>query len=481
MTGDVGALGRELAEACKDFGQQPAIMSGEQWTYAELLNRAERLADEIRSTGQPAHEPIGVMVSNEPADIAAILGIWLVGAVAVPVHRTTPDQLRAQIVERTACRLVVDTTASTTLLRTGLVPPPRPLLRGAALIVFTSGSTGVPKGVVVGHDEFAAKIRQIDHVLRFGTGERTLLVLNITFSFGMWVSLLTLFRGGILHMQQRFEPVQFLQELVRSRITRVGMVPTMMRVLFGGDDHAELLGRVDDAGTLRQVMMGGEALSLSLAQRIRSTFGRTDLIDIYGLTETATCDFFALPEDFRAEPGSIGRAAPGVEYRIASPDEDGIGELQIRSPFLMRGYLDDPVLTAAAYDEGWFRTGDLARGVEEERVILHGRAKDLISRGGNKVTPAEVEGAIGSFAEVAAVLVAGVPDDLLGERIGALIVPRNAASFDEAALRHHLSERLERFKHPDLIRLADEIPVGRTGKADRGSLRSLFTADTKEI
>ena len=177
--------------------------------------------------------------------------------------------------------------------------------------MFTSGSTGAPKGVVIGHRAFSAKLDQIDRLLQFGAGEATLLVLNITFSFGLWLSLLTLLRGGRLVMQPKFDAQTFLHALQRERIARVGMVPTMMRLLFADAQHHEALTRVAQSGRLRQILIGGESLGATLAATIRQTFAATDLIDIYGLTETATCDFFAFPVDYQVAPGSIGR--PGAE------------------------------------------------------------------------------------------------------------------------------------------------------------------------
>jgi long-chain acyl-CoA synthetase len=157
-----------------------------------------------------------------------------------------------------------------------------------------------------------------------------------------------------------------------------------------------------------------------------------------------------------------------------------VGELQLRSPFLMAGYLDAPALTAAAFQDGWFRTGDLARAGAEEPgaglVELMGRQKELISRGGHKVTPVEIEQALGVHADVAAAMAVGLPDALLGERIHVLLVPRAGATLSVDALRRHLDGRLEKFKYPDSWHLADALPLGRTGKADRGELKALIDA-----
>jgi long-chain acyl-CoA synthetase len=159
-----------------------------------------------------------------------------------------------------------------------------------------------------------------------------------------------------------------------------------------------------------------------------------------------------------------------------------IGELQIRSPTLMNGYLDEPALTASAYQDGWLRTGDLARGVGAEPgdqvVELMGRLKEVISRGGNKVTPGEIEQAACAHPDVAAAMAAGIADAVLGERIHLLLVPRAGTTIDLAALRQHLASRLERFRQPDAFHLAAALPLGRTGKADRGQFKALVEAGT---
>jgi long-chain acyl-CoA synthetase len=154
--------------------------------------------------------------------------------------------------------------------------------------------------------------------------------------------------------------------------------------------------------------------------------------------------------------------------------------LQLRSPTLMAGYLDAPALTEASYQDGWFRTGDLARRREGAQVELMGRLKEMISRGGNKVTPVEIEQAICSHADVAAAMAVGVADALLGERIHVLIVPRAGSTVPLPALRQHLASCLERFKQPDAFHLADALPLGRTGKADRGQFRALIESGASQ-
>ena len=473
-----GALSQALVNACRAKPTQLAIIGdASQLRYGDIDAQARAVCAVLVAAGIEADEPVHVQVSNQPLDMAAILGIWLAGAVAVPIHRTTPGEVSQDFARRTQARwavdLATDRPAGQSLIAIAAkAPAQRVLLRHAALVVFTSGSTGAPKGVVVAHSAFHGKIQKIDALLRLNGDDRTLLVLNINFSFGLWVSLLTLLNGGTLVMRSRFEPASFLQALVEHRITRVGMVPTMMRVLFSDAQRNAAIVRVNDAAHLRQIWIGGEALGPSLGRIIRDRFSATDLVDIYGLTETATCDFFAFPADYAKQPGCIGRPSPEVQYRIA---EDG--ELQLRSPYLMQGYLDEPELTAAAYCDGWFRTGDLGRVVDGgagdgDLVELMGRQKDVISRAGNKVTPAEIEQAICSHPDVAAAMAVGVADALLGQRIHVLLVPRAGATLALGDLRKHLAPRLERYKQPDAYYVGEALPLGRTGKADRTQFKN---------
>jgi acyl-CoA synthetase (AMP-forming)/AMP-acid ligase II len=221
------------------------------------------------------------------------------------------------------------------------------------------------------------------------------------------------------------------------------------------------------APKLRKLLTGGEVLPPQLARRLRD-YTPADTHDLYGLTETGTCDFHCGPAEQPQGFGTIGRATERIAFRIAAT-----GELQIRSPFGMLGYLDDPALTAASFEDGYFKTGDLARLDDQGIVALIGRAKEIVSRGGIKIAPLEVDHLLAEHRDVAAALCAGVPDEKLGEVLHAVVVPRAGAALDTAALRDWLLARTERYKVPEVFYIRDALPSGSTGKADRRAVARL--------
>jgi long-chain acyl-CoA synthetase len=284
-----------------------------------------------------------------------------------------------------------------------------------------------------------------------------LLPLQLTFIFGLWVMLLTLMSGARLVLVPKATREALAAGLAEATV--IGGVPSMYRGL--------MMQSPPPAPALRQLLTGGEVLPAHLAQRLRA-WTQAELHDLYGLTETGTCDFHCGPADQPQGFGSIGRPTEQVGFRIAPS-----GELQIRTPFGLLGYLDDPALTAASFEDGYFKTGDLARVKAHGLVELIGRAKDIVSRGGIKIAPLEVDHLLAEHPDVAAALCAGVPDERLGEVLHAVVVPRAGAAVDARALRDWLAARTERFKVPEVIYIRDALPSGATGKADRRAVARL--------
>jgi long-chain acyl-CoA synthetase len=472
---DQAKLSDLLLAACSAFGVANACEDAHEITsYAALSMRARAIADELHRAEIRLEEPVLVPVSNQASDIATFTGIWQAGGVAVPVHRSTPTAALELTRVRTKARLLADASADLPVRQIGeAVPPEREILAGAAFVIFTSGSTGQPKGVVLSHRAFIGKLHAIDSLLRFSRRTRSLLVLQITFSFGIWVSLLTLMKGGVLLMHPRFDGEATLNALASQGATDAAFVPTMLRQFLRLDRR--IVPSLAKSG-FHRIITGGEPLGRELSQQISVFFPNTDIADVYGLTETCTSDFILMPDEQRSSRGCIGRTTPGVSFRIA--DDQGrdvsineTGELQIHTPFAMNGYLDQPKLTQVAFCGKFLRTGDLARLRPDGMVELVGRSKELITRGGTKVSPLELDELLASHPAIAAALTVGIPDPVMGERIHVLIVPREHQKLEEAALRQWVSERVEKFKRPDVYHFSSSLPTGRTGKVDRGALR----------
>lgn len=486
--------------ACAAFRDSVAIIDARgSYTYAQLSADADAIANALAAKGASTDEPVIVMVSNQARDWAAFLGAWRAGCVVAPIHRTTAPLALAGILDKTAARFMIDSepgkvklpdefAAGASAICDGRLtlldrpaPPPRPMLADGAFIIFTSGSTGQPKGAVVCHQAWDGKLNAIDSILKFDRDARTLLVLQITFSFGIWVSLLSITRGGTLYVHEKYDPARMLAALEEDAITAVALVPTMLRALLALRDRPQVQERVaaiNEAKQLRQLLTGGETLGAALNQTMLRLLPGIALYDIYGLTETATSDFFLMPEDQSEYLGCIGRPTPGVRFRIANvhgePVPEGeTGELQILTRFIMNGYLDEPELTQKAFHENYFRTGDIARTRGNGVVELVGRAKELISRSANKISPLEIEQVFLKHPAVAEAMVTGIPDPLIGERIHILIIPHNDAEPSEDELRSWASQWLEKFKMPDVFHFGTALPLGRTGKADRGRLREI--------
>jgi long-chain acyl-CoA synthetase len=464
-----GALAEILLDALKPASHVVESTSGESQHGDSLLRIAERVRHALAAQHAAPHEPVHVSIGNRPSDLGALLGIWQAGAVAVPIHALAASSTIARVQRISRARFLIDGDRLDAIGEAS--PPDRALLRDAALVIFTSGSTGDPKGVVIGHRRLADKLAVLDRLLNIAPNDVVLLPLQLVFIFGLWVSLLTLMKGARLILVPKFTAEAMTRGLAEATV--MAGVPSMFRTLL---TYPQITVPQVAAPKLRAMLSGGEVLAPALAHAM-APLAPAAIHDLYGLTETGSCDFHLGPLDQPQGFGTIGHPTERVMFRIA---RDGgavaageTGELQIRTPFGMLGYLDGTALTEAAFDGGYFKTGDLARLTADGAVTLIGRAKDIISRGGNKIAPLEIDNLLAEHPEIAAALCAGVADERLGEVIHAVIVTRAGARLDAAALRDWLLARTERFKVPDVFHFRDTLPSGSSGKADRGAVAQL--------
>ena len=465
-----GALAGLLLGALSSHGHAVTSTSGEAAHPGDLLALAERVSGALAAQGIAPNEPVHIIIGNRPSDLGSLLGIWQAGAVAVPIYATAAASTVERVRRVSRARFSIDGKRLDVIAQSP--PPDRALLRGAALVIFTSGSTGEPKGVVISHQRLADKLAVLDPLLKIRSDDIVLLPLQLSFIFGLWVSLLTLSKGARLVLVPKFTSEAMTLGL--GGATVLGGVPSMFRTLLSYREVA--------APKLRAILTGGEVLPATLARAL-AQFAAVTIHDLYGLTETGSCDFCLALIDQPQGFGTIGRPTNRVEFRL---QRDGqavtlgeTGELQIRTPFGMFGYLDNPDLTAASFEGDYFRTGDLARMTDGGYVELIGRAKDIISRGGNKIAPLEIDNLLAGHPDIAAALCAGVPDERLGEVIHAVIVPRAGAAIDTALLRDWLIARTERFKVPEVFYVRDTLPSGSSGKADRRAVTQLAASAGK--
>jgi long-chain acyl-CoA synthetase len=447
---------------------------GTRLTAEAVLSAAETLAGALCKAQIGAGEPVLCQFGNEPQALAVLLGTWLAGGVAVPVHTAAAPTTLEQVRRATGARLRV---LGGKLEQISPEPAPaRELLREAALIVFTSGSTGQPKGVVLAHRRLLGKLQVLDRLLQFTPDDTVVVPLQLSFIFGIWVSLLSILSGARLQQVARFSP-----EAVGARLAQgasvLAVVPSMLRAVLAATG-------VPAAPHLRTLLTGGESLGHQLNIKARTAFPHTAIYDLYGLTETGSCDFCLLPSDLAAGIGSIGTPTEGVDYRIiderGDPAKPGAaGELLIKTPFGMLGYLDAPGLSAAAYVDGYLRSGDQARLGSDGRVAIVGRLKEIISRGGNKIAPAEIEALLLRHPLVSGALCAGIPDPRLGEAIGAMVTLVPGARLTGQELRNWAFGEIEKFKVPDIVSICDTLPMGSTGKLSRAAVARCLAATSR--
>jgi long-chain acyl-CoA synthetase len=419
-----------------------------------------------RSSSEKRHSRV-LAIGNRALDLGTLLGLWRAGAVAVPVHREAAPLTRGAIEQATRARFRVDGLA---LDRIAEAPPPeRPLLEGAALVVFTSGSTAAPKGVVLGHQALARKLAILDRLLGLRPDDVVVVPLQLTFIFGIWASLLAIRSGAALVLVQKFTPAT-LAGLLAADATVLAAVPTMLRAL--------LADGAPPAPRLRAVLTGGEALSPSLAGTICGQWSEAELVDLYGSTETGSCLRLLPPAsgwrggrvDRRADRGGFVRHRLGRRRaRLSGPDRRAADPNRLRHARQSRQRRADPLRPRGGpLPDGRSRapmpgrSGRARRALEEDHRA--GRQQDRAL---------EIENALCAHPDIAAVLCAGVPDARLGEAIHAVVVLKPGLELSADELRPWASARLERYKVPDEIVFSDTLPSGATGKRSRAMVNTL--------
>jgi long-chain acyl-CoA synthetase len=340
-----------------------------------------------------------------------------------------------------------------------------------AVVLYTSGTTGTPKGAELTHANLLSNTEASIGV--FGLDERavTLGALPLFHAFGQTCGLnVTIAVGGCLTLIPRFDGAAALDIIARDRVTVFEGVPTMYAAML----HAAN-AETADTSTLEACVSGGAAMPVELMRAFETHFGCT-ILEGYGLSETSPVASFNR-RDRERKPGSIGLPVGGVEMRVVDAEGDEVaqgevGEIAIRGANVMKGYWRRPEATAEAIDaDGWFRTGDMGRVDEDGFFFIVDRKKELVIRGGYNVYPREVEEVIYEHPGVREAAVVGIPHDELGEEVGAAIALKDGADCTADDVRAFVKERVAAYKYPRRVWLVDELPKGPTGKILKREIR----------
>lgn len=465
------------------------------WRGGEILVAAFNLADELTSIS--TSKTVGVMLPTGAAFPVAALAGWTLGRVVVPLNYLLKRDELEYVIRHSGMDTIVTAQpmldfmkyepAGATLVRMeslDLARFPSPIRpRSAqpgdlAALLYTSGTSGKPKGVMLTHGNLRANISQIKRWVNFTQRDTLFGVLPQFHSFGFTVlTLLPLMLGcGVAYMA-RFEPRKIVQGLRKHRPTVLVAIPSMYNALLSVKD-----ADAADFESLRILVSGGEPLPRTLFDRFRERFGR-EIQEGYGLTETAPVTNWRRPGE--GSFGSVGMALPEIDERIVSletgrdlgPGRDG--EIRIKGPNIMAGYYRDPEGTRAAFDdEGYFRTGDIGRFDADGHLAITGREKEMMIVGGENVFPREIEDALSRHESVRACGVIGVNDPMRGEEPVAFVEIDDGHTFDERALRTFCRTQIASYKVPRRVYAVQELPKGPTGKVLRRALRDLLTVES---
>jgi acyl-CoA synthetase (AMP-forming)/AMP-acid ligase II len=500
--------------------REALVFERKRFTFAQLQERACRLANALSALGVGPGDRVAAIQVNCHEHVEAAFAAALLDAVYVPLNfRARAEELAAMVND-----------AEPAALLTGqryieLVDPLRPSLKGVrryvaleapapgwlfyddlltqsspdprqptaadeelAVLLFTAGTTGSPKGVMLSHESFSSYILANVEPADPEVQEKNLLTVPLHHIAGLQAVMAAVYGGRTLVVQRQFEPQAWMELVQREQVGRAMLVPTMLKQLL---DHPDF--RRYNLSSLKVITYGAAPMPLEVIKRALRDLPGCRFINAFGQTETASTITVLAPDDHVIPQGaapqeterrlkrltSIGKPLPDVEVRIV--DEDGqdvapsqVGEIVARGPRVMKGYWKQEAATREALRGGWLYTGDLGYTDDEGYIYLAGRAKDFIKRGGEMVSPEEVERLLMSHPAVDDAAVIGVPDAEWGERVRAIVVLRPGAKATPEEIMEHCGGRLAGFKKPESVVFTDALPRNPLGKLLKRVLREQY-------
>jgi acyl-CoA synthetase (AMP-forming)/AMP-acid ligase II len=491
-------------------------------TYQDTMTRVQRLASALAALGIAKGDRVAVLDTNSPQYIETYFATSTLGAVFVPLnYRAKADELEYMVatagthVLMVGDRYVPLVAGSRDRLlgvsqyvalespQPAMVPYEELIARGTVdaseaavdeedvnILMYTSGTTGRPKGVMLTYGDFVAYVCGNTELADGTPRGAVLLCVPLYHIAGVTTMMTSFFTGRTLVILRQFDPAEWLATVQRERITHAFLVPTMLKRLLDHPDFSRY-----DCSSLEVLAYGAAPMPLPVIRRAIEMFPSTvGFVNAFGQTETTATVTMLLPEDHRLEGtppeiepkmrrlSSIGRPLPDVAIKIV--DAEGaevprgkIGEIAVRTPRMMKGYCSQGDATAQTIVSGWLHTRDMGWMDEDGYLYLAGRKDDLIIRGGENISPAEVEAALHTHPEIEEAAVIGVPDVDWGERVMAILVrkPGSMLSADEVIAWCH--QRLASFKKPEVVHFVSELPRNPLGKVLRKDLRQQFAKE----
>jgi long-chain acyl-CoA synthetase len=493
-------LADNLARSARLFPDRPAIRLDDAiLTYTDLDARSARVAGLLAERGIQPGDRVAVMLPNVPEFATVYFGVLRAGGVVVPMNPLLKErEVRYYLADSQArlcfaapeCAepataaagqvaaevLVVDNSFDGLLT----APPVAAIAdrepSDTAVILYTSGTTGQPKGAELTHANLATNVAiAATDLFRIGPDDVIFGGLPLFHSFGQTCGLnAAIGAGACLTLVSRFVPDKVLRVLARDRVTVFEGVPTMYVALLAAPNRAD-----HDLSALRVCVSGGAALPLEVLRGVEDAFGCI-LLEGYGLSETSPVASFNHPDRER-KAGSIGTPIRGVDMRLVDDGKDvppgEIGEIVIRGHNVMKGYWRRPDATAEAIVDGWFHSGDLARVDDDGYYVIVDRKKELIIRGGYNVYPREIEEVLYEHPAIVEAAVIGIPDASLGEEVGAAVVLAAGASETPESIQAYVKGQVAAYKYPRRVWFLDALPKGPTGKILKREIRPPTTVD----
>ena len=482
-------LATVLTQTAADSPERVAIrLDAVDVTYGQLDDGTVRIAAMLAAKGIEPGDRVGIMLPNVPYFAIAYYGALRAGATIVPMNVLLKGRETTFYLSDPEAKLLFAWHDFADAAKTGadeagaelvLVKPgefegllaqhePRAELAerddsDTAVILYTSGTTGKPKGAELTHANLLANTHGMIDLAHTTADDVVLGALPLFHSFGQTCGLnATMAVGGLLSMVPRFDPAKALEIIQRDKVTVFQGVPTMYHAMLNHPDRDQY-----DTSSLRLCVSGGSAMPVEVMRGFEEAFS-CKVLEGYGLSETSPVASFNHPDKER-KPGSIGTPIAGVEMKVVGEDgqevpQGEVGEIAIRGHNVMKGYWKREDATAEAIKGGWFLSGDMTRVDEDGYFFIVDRKKDMIIRGGYNVYPREIEEVLYEHPAVLEAAVIGVPDEEMGEEVGAAVVLRPDADADADTIRSFVKGQVAGYKYPRRIWFLDELPKGPTGK-----------------